>query len=89
MHPAILARLREEVLSHVGASRRPTYDDIRDMKYLRAFINGKRQCFCVVKGILNNRFLYIRNVEALPGCVSNLPLRCLTRTIFCSPVTNL
>ena len=40
-HPAILARLREEILSKVGPSARPTYDDIRDMKYLRAVINGK------------------------------------------------
>ena len=30
-HPDIHRRLREEVLSTVG-SRRPTYDDIRDMK---------------------------------------------------------
>ncbi|GJE94254.1 cytochrome P450 [Phanerochaete sordida] len=37
-HPKILQRLRKEVLDTVG-SRRPTYDDIRDMKYLRAFIN--------------------------------------------------
>lgn len=40
-HPEITRRLREEILSKVGESRRPTYDDIRDMKYLRAFINGK------------------------------------------------
>jgi len=40
-HPAILVRLREEILSKVGPSARPTYDDIRDMKYLRAVINGK------------------------------------------------
>ncbi|KAL4245150.1 cytochrome P450 family protein [Abortiporus biennis] len=38
-HPDIVRRLREEILSKVGSSRRPTYDDIRDMKYLRAFIN--------------------------------------------------
>lgn len=38
-HPEIHRRLREEVLTAVG-TRRPTYEDIRDMKYLRAFING-------------------------------------------------
>lgn len=42
-NPAVFARLREEVLSKVGASARPTYDDIRDMKYLRAVINGMHQ----------------------------------------------
>ncbi|KAJ7459777.1 cytochrome P450 [Mycena latifolia] len=39
MYPKVNLRLREEVLQHVGPSRRPTYDDIRDMKYLRAVIN--------------------------------------------------
>ncbi|KAF9224457.1 cytochrome P450 [Gyrodon lividus] len=38
-HPDVLARLREEILTKVGGSRRPTHDDMRDMKYLRAFIN--------------------------------------------------
>jgi hypothetical protein len=40
MHPEVCARVREEVLAHVGPSRRPTYEDIRDMKYLRAVLNG-------------------------------------------------
>lgn len=38
-HPDVLLRLREEILTKVGSSRRPTYDDMRDMKYLRAVIN--------------------------------------------------
>jgi hypothetical protein len=33
-------RLREEILEKVGSSRRPDYDDIKDIKYLRAVING-------------------------------------------------
>ena len=39
-NPTILAHLREEILAKVGPTARPTYDDIRDMKYLRACING-------------------------------------------------
>ncbi|KAJ6584881.1 CYP63 cytochrome P450 monooxygenase-like protein [Mycena capillaripes] len=39
MYPNVYSRLREEVLEHVGPTRRPTYDDIRDMKFLRAVIN--------------------------------------------------
>ncbi|KAH0839507.1 cytochrome P450 [Lanmaoa asiatica] len=39
-HSDILARLREEIIAKVGVSRRPTHEDMRDMKYLRAFING-------------------------------------------------
>ncbi|KAJ7123182.1 cytochrome P450 [Mycena epipterygia] len=38
-HPEIMDRLRNEILSMVGSSKMPTYDDIRSMKYLRAFIN--------------------------------------------------
>ena len=38
-HPAVLARLRQEVLEVVGLKRRPSYEDIREMKYMRAFIN--------------------------------------------------
>ncbi|KAJ7054373.1 cytochrome P450 monooxygenase pc-3 [Mycena amicta] len=35
----VLKRLRSEIISHVGVDRRPTYDDIREMKYLRAVLN--------------------------------------------------
>ncbi|KAK7060019.1 cytochrome P450 [Favolaschia claudopus] len=38
-HPDMADRLRKEVLEVVGSSRMPTYDDVRTMKYLRAFIN--------------------------------------------------
>ncbi|KAF8523080.1 cytochrome P450 monooxygenase pc-3 [Hysterangium stoloniferum] len=38
-HPAILARLREEILVKVGPTGRPTIEDVRDCKYLRAVIN--------------------------------------------------
>jgi hypothetical protein len=41
MYPDIRVRLREEVLNDVGLNREPTFDDIRNMKYLRAFVNGK------------------------------------------------
>lgn len=40
MHPEVTKRLRAEVIEKVGSTRTPTYDDIREMKYLRAVING-------------------------------------------------
>lgn len=40
-HPETLQRLRKEILQVVGPTRRPTYDDIREMKFLRAVLNGK------------------------------------------------
>ncbi len=38
-HPEIATRLRSEIIEKVG-TRTPTYEDVRDMKYLRAFLNG-------------------------------------------------
>ncbi|KAJ7666659.1 cytochrome P450 [Mycena polygramma] len=39
VYPSVFARLRAEILERVGDERRPTYEDIREMKYLRAVIN--------------------------------------------------
>ncbi|ETW83746.1 cytochrome P450 monooxygenase 11 [Heterobasidion irregulare TC 32-1] len=44
-HPEIFARLRTEVLEKVGPSQRPSYDNIRDMKFLRAVINETLRLF--------------------------------------------
>ncbi|EPQ55858.1 cytochrome P450 [Gloeophyllum trabeum ATCC 11539] len=52
-HPDILRRLREEILTKVGPSRRPNYDDVREMKYLRAVINETLRLFPIVP--LNGR----------------------------------
>ncbi|KAJ3964003.1 cytochrome P450 [Lentinula raphanica] len=37
--PAILQKLRSEILTIVGPSTQPNYDDFRNMKYLRAVLN--------------------------------------------------
>jgi cytochrome P450 len=39
-NPNVLRRLRAEVLERVRTTKRPTFDDFKEMKYLRAFING-------------------------------------------------
>lgn len=49
-YPHVVRRLRQEILSKVGPTRRPDYDDIREMKYLRAFINGKLHALCHQNG---------------------------------------
>jgi hypothetical protein len=42
--PDVLKRLREEILGKIGYSR-PTFEQMKDMKYLRAFINGTSYYF--------------------------------------------
>ena len=44
MHSRVLTRLRQEVLDKVGPIGIPNQNDIRDMKYLRAVINGTLRC---------------------------------------------
>ncbi|KAI6040654.1 cytochrome P450 [Pisolithus marmoratus] len=41
-------RLSAEVLTKVGSSRRPTYDDVREMKYMRAVINETLRLYAPV-----------------------------------------
>ncbi|KAG0701642.1 cytochrome P450 [Suillus ampliporus] len=48
MHPEFLTRLREEIISKVGTTRRPTYDDIKELKYLRAVLNETLRLFPAV-----------------------------------------
>ncbi|KAJ7694542.1 cytochrome P450 [Mycena rosella] len=45
MYPDVCAKLRGEVLTYVGPTRRPTFDDIKDMKYLRAVINESMRLY--------------------------------------------
>ena len=65
-HPDVFKRLRAEILNKVGPSRRPTYDDLRDMKYLRAVLNGTTLLFLDKCYVL---ILY-RNPPAVSRCVS-------------------
>ncbi|EAU82482.2 cytochrome P450 monooxygenase pc-3 [Coprinopsis cinerea okayama7 len=55
-HPDVLARLRQEILEVVGETRRPTFDDMKDMKYLRAVINETLRLYPAVP--FNVRFAY-------------------------------
>ncbi|KAF8883907.1 CYP63 cytochrome P450 monooxygenase-like protein [Gymnopilus junonius] len=48
IYPDVLARLRDEIISKVGHTRRPDYDDIREMKFLRAVINETLRLYPIV-----------------------------------------
>jgi cytochrome P450 len=45
IHPEAFARARKEVLDMVGPTNPPTYDDLREMKYLRAVVNETLRLF--------------------------------------------
>ena len=44
MHPKVMTRLRQEILDKVGPIGTPNRNVIKDMKYLRAVINGTSSC---------------------------------------------
>jgi cytochrome P450 len=39
-HPDIERRLREEIFEKIGPIGNPTYEHMREMKFMRAFLNG-------------------------------------------------
>ncbi|KAL1745384.1 cytochrome P450 [Schizophyllum fasciatum] len=47
-YPTALARLREEVMVVVGHQRTPTYQNIREMKFMRAVINETLRLYPIV-----------------------------------------
>ncbi|PPQ75632.1 hypothetical protein CVT26_001552 [Gymnopilus dilepis] len=68
-HPSILQRLRQEVLDVVGETRRPTFEDMKDMKYLRAVINETLRLYPAVP--FNARMT--NKPVVLPGKYGNQP----------------
>ncbi|KIJ06968.1 hypothetical protein PAXINDRAFT_91187, partial [Paxillus involutus ATCC 200175] len=69
-HPDVLRRLREEILSMVGSLRRPTLEDMREMKYLRAVINETLRLYPAVP--FNVRTTTVPTV--LPGIRGGKPI---------------
>jgi cytochrome P450 len=47
-HPDVLEKLRAEILSVVGPTRAPTYDDLKSMKYLQNVMNETLRMYPVV-----------------------------------------
>ncbi|KAK0473656.1 cytochrome P450 monooxygenase pc-1 [Armillaria luteobubalina] len=56
MYPDVCSRLREEVLTRVGTTRTPNFEDIKEMKYLRAVINETLRLYPAVDSISATTF---------------------------------
>ncbi|KIK53184.1 hypothetical protein GYMLUDRAFT_250607 [Collybiopsis luxurians FD-317 M1] len=69
-HPELTKKLRKEILEFVGPSGRPTYKNIADMKYLRAFLNETLRLYPAVP--FNSRYSNVPVI--LPGKNGQQPL---------------
>ncbi|KZT67253.1 cytochrome P450 [Daedalea quercina L-15889] len=66
-HPDVLRRLREEVLTRVGPSRYPDFEDMREMKHLRAVINETMRLFPAVPANVRSNIRATTLPSTVPG----------------------
>jgi len=78
LHPEVFERLRTEVLEVVGPTERPTYENIREMKYLRAVLNETLRLYPPVP--LNSR-TSINEVTLPEGGKDGKPIYVPARTL--------
>lgn len=76
-HPEIAQRLRKEILDVIGPTARPTYENLRDMKYMRAFVNGPSSSTYLVIILRLKHVDLFRGFEALPTSVRIIEMFCI------------
>jgi hypothetical protein len=64
-HPHVLARLREEVSNTLGPNGKVNHENVREMKYLRAVLNGRH--FLAPRR--QSKLTCSRDFEAVSKCV--------------------
>nr|GAT60764.1 cytochrome P450 monooxygenase [Mycena chlorophos] len=66
-HPPVLARLRAEIASELGELRDPSFEDIKQMKLLRATINETLRLFPPVPGNVRSAIKSTTLPSSVPG----------------------
>ena len=68
-YPAVYARLRKEILAVTGATREPTYEDLKNMKYLQNTLNEALRLYPAVP--FNVR--HALTDTSLPSTIAGVP----------------
>ena len=63
--PEVVSRLRQEVLNTLGPNKAPTYDDLKNMKYLQHCLNETMRLYPSVPFNVNTPFLPLSVIFAL------------------------
>ena len=63
-HPEIVSKLRREILERIGPNKPPTYDDLKDMRYLQHVMNETLRLY---PGVPFNVRLALRNTTLPHG----------------------
>ncbi|KAK6974910.1 cytochrome P450 [Favolaschia claudopus] len=91
-HPKVLSKLREEILREIGPTARPTYDNFRDMKYLRAVLNETLRLYPPVPFNVRTALkptLFHSNIKGSPALFVPAGTRCGFSTILMHRRTDL
>ncbi|KAF9475908.1 cytochrome P450 monooxygenase pc-3 [Pholiota conissans] len=90
-HPQVEEKLRQEIFERVGQSGNPTQDQMRGMKYMRAFLNGMYLFLIDVLAAFTRTINFVSRTSkeaiTLPNCNENQkPFYCPSGTQVVYPI---
>jgi Cytochrome P450 len=69
-HPQVYSRLREEIIRTVGVDGKPTYEDLKGMKYLQWCLNESISPFLIFFSLkMSSPIISNRSIQC-PGCIT-------------------
>jgi len=82
LHPAVFKTLREEVIKVCGPDGQPTYESVRELKYMRAVLNEVLRLFPPVPVNARSSLTHAAVLPPSPFSRPNAPLYCPSNTTF-------